>query len=250
MLEKTLESSLDCKEIKPVNPKGNQSWIFIGRTDAEAEAPVLWLPDVKSCLIRKDPDAGEDRGQEAKRTTEDKMVGWHHQLNGHEFEQALGDGEGQGSLECCSPWGRKKSDTTEWLNNNKSETASEVLCRLYYKIQNGSPTKFCGILCLCKNFFNVYVKLLNSMKLVSSKAWYYSSLQLSWLSKDHRFILRNGPIRSSWERRHFPYKFPRIELLLSLSVYSVSPSFFLELLFIEEVNCRRGWEAWSYQFIN
>ena len=96
------ESPLDCKEIKPVNPKGNQSWIFTARTDAEAEAPVFWPPDVKNWLIGKDPDAGEDWSQE-KGTTEDEMVGWHHQLDGYEFEQALGDGEGQGSLVCCSP---------------------------------------------------------------------------------------------------------------------------------------------------
>ena len=107
VLGKTLESPLDCKEIKPVNPKGNQSWTFIGRTDAEAEGPVLWLPDVKSQLIRKDPDAGKDWRKEEKGTTDGEMVAWHHQLNGHEFEQALGVGEGQGSLVCCSPWGRR-----------------------------------------------------------------------------------------------------------------------------------------------
>ena len=108
-----LESPLDSKEIKPINPKGNQSWIFIGGTDAEA--PILWPPDVKNQLIRKDPVAGKNWKQE-KGMTEDEMVGCHHQLNGHEFEQSLGDGEGQGSLACCSPWGCKVSDTTEWLN--------------------------------------------------------------------------------------------------------------------------------------
>ena len=101
VLEKTLESPLDCKEIKPVNPKGNQSWIFIGRTDAEAEASILWPPDAKIQLIRKDPDAGNDCGKEEKGATEDEMVGWHHQLNGHDIEQTLGGG--QGSLACCSP---------------------------------------------------------------------------------------------------------------------------------------------------
>ena len=114
VLEKTLESPLDCKEIKPVSPKGNQSWIFIGRTGAEA--PILWPPDVKSRHTGKDPDAGKDWGQEEKGEVEDKTVGWHHQLNGHEFEQALGDSEGQGSLECCSPWGRKELNMTEQLN--------------------------------------------------------------------------------------------------------------------------------------
>ena len=108
-------SSLDCKEIKPVNPQGNQSWIFVGRTDAEAETPVLWPPDVKNWLIRKDLDAGKDWGQEEKEVTEDEMIGWHHRLSRHDFEQALGDSEGQGGLACCSPWGRKESDMTERL---------------------------------------------------------------------------------------------------------------------------------------
>ena len=94
----------------------DQSWIFIGRTNAEAEAPILCPPDVKSLLIRKDPDAGKDWRKEEKGMTEDAMVGWHHWLNGHEYEQAPGDGEGQRNLACCSPWGRKESDTTEWLN--------------------------------------------------------------------------------------------------------------------------------------
>ena len=107
MLEKTLESPLDYKEIKPVNPKRNQSWIFIGRTDAKAEAPILWPPDMKNWLIWKAPDAGKDWGPEEKGTTEEEMVGWHPQLNGHEFEQAPGLGDGQGNLVCCSPWGRR-----------------------------------------------------------------------------------------------------------------------------------------------
>ena len=108
------------KEIKPVYPKGDQSWIFIGRTDAEAEAPILWPPNVKSQLIRKDPDAGKDWKREEKGITEDGMVGWQHQCDGHEFEQTLGDGEGQRSLACCSSWGSKESDTTESLNNKPS----------------------------------------------------------------------------------------------------------------------------------
>ena len=118
MLEKTLESPLDCKEIQPVHPKGDQSWVFIRRTDAEAEALILWPPDVKSWLIWKDPDAGKDWGQEEKGTTEDEMVGWHHWPNGPEFEQTPGDGEGQGRLACCSLQGHKELDTTEQLNNN------------------------------------------------------------------------------------------------------------------------------------
>ena len=116
VLEKILVSSLNCKEIQPVDRKGNQSWMFIGKTDAEAEAPVFWPPDVKNRLLRKDPDAGKDWKKEEKGTTEDKMVGWHHQLNGHEFEQALGVGDGQGGLACCSPQGGKELDMTERLN--------------------------------------------------------------------------------------------------------------------------------------
>ena len=120
VVEKTLESPLDCKEIKPVNSKGNQSWIFIGRTDAEAETPILWPPDVKSWIIRKDSDVGKDWRQEEK-----GMTGWHggwrQWLNEHEFEQASGDGEGQRSLVCCSPWGYKESDMTEQLNNNNNQ---------------------------------------------------------------------------------------------------------------------------------
>ena len=109
VLEKTLESLLGSKEIKPGIPKGNQPWIFLGRTDAEAEAPILWPPDAKSWLIGKDPDTGKYWRQEEKGMTEDDMVGWHHWLNGHDFEQAPGDGEGQRSLACCSPWGQKES---------------------------------------------------------------------------------------------------------------------------------------------
>ena len=108
VLEKTLESPLDCKEIQPGYPK-DQSWIFIGRTDVEAETPILWPPDVKSWLIGIDPDAGKDWGQEEKGMTEDEMVGWDHRFNGHELEQALRVGDGQESLACCSPWGCKES---------------------------------------------------------------------------------------------------------------------------------------------
>ena len=119
VLGMTLESPLDCKEIQPVHPKGNQSWISIERTDAEAEAPILWPPDVKNWHIRKDPDAGKDWSQDEKGTTEDVMVRWHHWLDGHEFEQALGVGDGQGSLACYIPWGRKESDRlSDWTELN------------------------------------------------------------------------------------------------------------------------------------
>ena len=116
MLEETLKSPLDCKEIQPVHSKGNQSWIFIGRTDAEAETPILWPSDVKSWLIWKDPDAGKDWRQEEKWMTEDEMVGWQHRHNGHEFEWTPGVGDGQRGLVCCSSRGCKESNTTERLN--------------------------------------------------------------------------------------------------------------------------------------
>ena len=145
VLEKTLESPLDSKEIKPVNPKGSQPWIFIGRTDAEAEAPVLWPPDVKSQLIRKDPDAGKDWRQEEE-TTEDEMVGWHHWLNGHEFEQALGVGEGQGSLVCCNLSGCKELDTTEWLNSNNNKCCMWIVLWWEWETLTCSyPSKKCFV---------------------------------------------------------------------------------------------------------
>ena len=125
VLEKTLESPLDCKEIKPVSPKGNQPWKVMRRTNAEAEAPILWPADVKSWLTGKDPDAGKAWRQEERGMTEDEMVGWHHWLDGHEFEQTLGDGEGQGSLACSSPQGHKELDMIEWLNNNNLSPGGE-----------------------------------------------------------------------------------------------------------------------------
>ena len=126
VLEKTLESPLSPREIKQVNPKGNQSWIFIGKTDADAETPILWLPDAKNWLIGKDPDAGKDWRWEENGTTEDEMVGWHQQLNGRKFEQAPGVGDGPGGLACCGSRGCKESDTSEWLNC----TEPTKLCRI------------------------------------------------------------------------------------------------------------------------
>ena len=116
VLEKTLESPLDCKEIQPVPSEGDQPWDFFGRNDAKAEAPLLWPPHAKCWLIGKDSAAGRDWGQEEKGTTEDEMAGWHHGLDGCESEWTLGDGDGQGGLACCDSWGRKESDTTERLN--------------------------------------------------------------------------------------------------------------------------------------
>ena len=142
MLEKTLESPLNCKEIQPVHSKGDQSWIFIARTDAEAETPILCPPDVKKWLIEKHSDSGKDWRQK-KETIEDEMVGWHHQLDGHEFEQGPGVGDGQGSLACCSPWGGKEWDMTEWLNwtelhniivfNLHSSSIKKLILFLFYR---------------------------------------------------------------------------------------------------------------------
>ena len=129
VLEKTLESLFDCKEIQQVHPKGDQYWVFIGRTDVEAETPILRPPDAKNWLLGKDPDAWKDWKWE-KGMTEDETVGWHHRLDGHEFEQALGVGDGQGGLVCCSPWGHKDSDMTEWLNWTENASNMDLLTSL------------------------------------------------------------------------------------------------------------------------
>ena len=133
-----LDQGLVCKEIKPVNPKGNQPWIFIGTTDAEVEAPILWPFDATSQLIRKDPDAGKDWGKEEKGATEDEMVGWHHWFNGHESEQTLRDSEGQGSLACCSRWGCKELDmTSDWTTSAKPlHWLKQIYWTNYIWIQN------------------------------------------------------------------------------------------------------------------
>ena len=140
LLEKTLESPLDCKEIQPVHPKGDQSWVFFGRTDVEAETPILWPPDAKGWLIWKVPDAGKDWGQEEKGTTGDEMVGWHHQLNGHEFGWTPGVSDGQGGLACCSSWGCKESDTTERLNWTEAVPLSlSLMCLLCLGLSYPGP---------------------------------------------------------------------------------------------------------------
>ena len=126
VLQKTLESALNSKKIQPVHRKGDQSWVFIGRTDVEAETPILWPPDPKSWLVWKDPDAGKVWGQEEKGTTENGMVGWHHRLNGHGFGWTPGVGDGQGGLACCSPWGCKEWDMTEGLNWIKFKSIQEI----------------------------------------------------------------------------------------------------------------------------
>ena len=136
VLEKTLESPLDCKEIQPLYLKGDQSWVFIGRTDAEAETPIIWPPDAKSWLIWKGPDAGKDWGQEEKGTTEHEMFRWHHRLNENGFGWTPGVSDGQGGLACCGSWGLKESDTTEWLNKTELilDLSSEKKVWLKYNV--------------------------------------------------------------------------------------------------------------------
>ena len=135
--------SLGLQEIQPIHPKGNQSWIFIKRTDAEAETPILWPPDAKSQFIGRNPDTEKDRRQEEKGMPEDQMVGWHHWLNEHEFEQTLGDGEGQGSRSCWTPWSHKESDATEQQtargrNRVYSSMEMQQICRINQSMQNNS----------------------------------------------------------------------------------------------------------------
>ena len=127
VLEKTLESPLDCKEIQPVHPKGDQSWVFIGKIVVKAETPILWPPDAKRWLIWKDSDAGKDWGQEEKGVTGDEMVGWHHQLNGHGFGWTLGVGDGQESLACCSPRAHKQSDWLSWTDHVSKDLVFFIL---------------------------------------------------------------------------------------------------------------------------
>ena len=189
--------SLGLKEIQPVNPKGNQSWIFTRRTDAEAS--ILWSPDTKSWLIGKDPDDGKDWRQEEKGVTEDEMVGWHHWLDGHEFEPTLGDSEGQGGLVCCSPWGHKESDTTERLNNSMIYKSN---ADKYQKTDNAEPWAVGG------------------RKLTCSEVWYreggmagYDGL-LSWRKQFRKAEARRVLERKVLCRERTPAI--RVKVLLSL----------------------------------
>ena len=159
VLEKILESPLDSKEIKAVSPKGNQPWIFIGRTDAEAKAPILWPPDVKKWLLGKDPDAGKDWGQE-KGVKKDKTVGCHHWFSGHEFEQTWGDSEGQGSLLCCSSWGRKESGIVTEQQQNY------IFLTLIQHIENSLPY-ILPIICL-HYWLNFAIPLMRLLSLAES----------------------------------------------------------------------------------
>ena len=183
VLEKTLESPLDCKEIQTVHPKGDQSWVFIGRTDAEAETPILCPPDAKSWLIWKDSDAGRDWGQEEKGMTEDKMVGWHHWLNGHRFGWTPGVGDGQGGLACYSSWGRKELDMTERLN----WTVSPYICHevmgshamsLISWMLNFKPTFLLSSFTFIKRLFSSFFAFCPKGGAVIWGYWYFS--QQSW----------------------------------------------------------------------
>ena len=161
VLEKTLESPLDSKEIQLVHPKEDQSWVFIGRNDVEAKIPILWPSEVKNWLIWKDPDVGKDWRQEEKGMTKDKMVGWNHWLNGHEFEYIPGAGDGQGGLVCCSPWRRQELDLTEWLNWAEGPT-------------NPFGNSF-GFLCLWPFLFCKQVHLYHIFKFLTCHTiWHFS----------------------------------------------------------------------------
>ena len=174
VLEKTLESPLDCKETQPVHSEEDQPWDFFGRTDAEAETPVLWPPQVKSWLIGKDSDAGRDWGQEEKGTTEDEMAGWHHRLGGHEFGWTLEVGDGQGGLACCDSWGRKESDMTERLNWTELMSRQQISRGMHYPVTS----------CAC-DLILIYIKSMKEVvSLVPSarKVSYNLSLEtLLWL---------------------------------------------------------------------
>ena len=175
VLEKTPECSLNIKKIKLVNPKGNQSWIYIGRTDAETETSILWPPEEKNWLIGKYPDSGKDWSQEEKGTTEDEMVGWHHWLDGYEFEQALRIGDGQGSLACCISWGSKELDTTEWLN------WTESICSKMVKNYNWKASSF-RVELMVKCFLNQLDNVKTHYDHVSQKQYTENGMMFLWHS--------------------------------------------------------------------
>ena len=165
---------MDCKEIQPVHPKGDQSWVFIGRTDAKAETPILWLPHVKSWLIGKDPDAGRDWGQGEKGMTEGEMAGWHHRLDVHEFGWTLGVGDVQGALACCNSWGRKESDTTERLNWTELKYIQKILFFLAVEPFLKEETSFCWKAVLMNSF----------------EIWVFGAQEQAKLNKKKRHIFR------------------------------------------------------------
>jgi len=180
-MEKTLESPLDCKEIQPVHSKGDQSCVFIGRTDAKAETPVLWPPHVKNWLIGKDSDAGRDWGQEEKGTTEDEMAGWHHWFDGHEFEWTPGVGNGQGGLAFCDSWGRKELDMTERLNWTE----------LNWMTNNAEhPLLYLLVVCISSL----------ERHLFRSFGYFFMFLYFYWFSEAQKIQVINPTILSRWQR--------------------------------------------------
>ena len=176
VLEKTLKSPLNCKEIQPVHPKGDQSWVFIGRTDAKAETPVLCPPRAKSWLIGKDSDAGRDWGQEEKGTTEDEMAGWHHRLDGHEFGCIPGVGDGQGGLECYNSWGCNESDTTEQLNWTELNSL-EVVMRSFFSSSYFYKSLSCKILSsVVRTQLHIITLDICRLKRILFSTWFLASL--------------------------------------------------------------------------
>ena len=207
VLEKTLESPLDCKEIQPVHPKGDQSWVFVGRNDAKAETPLLWPPHVKSWLIGKDSDAGRDWGQEEKGTTEDEIAGWHHRLNGCEFEWTLGVGNGQGGLACCNSWGGKESDMTEWRTElnwrlNCWATLISLGWSLLSKEQRANPSSWSR--CGCFIFFTLCPFCSSLGILITLWNWFWFLSRIHFLLKPYLTrVLRGFKLPALLERISF-----------------------------------------------
>ena len=212
VLEKTLESPLDCKEIQSVHPKGDQPWVFIEWTNIEAKTPILWPPAAKSWLIGKDPDARKDWGQEEKGMTGNEMVGWHHWLNGHEFEQAPGAGDGQGGLACCNPWGRKESDMAEQLNWTELNSStlpgdSKVGWRTVGLRYHPKPPQSC-----CFYWFISFFQMLLDLSLIWPTQFYSKTVcqaHTAWTFSARRAsALSSGSSRSSCARGASPSTCP------------------------------------------
>ena len=183
VLEKTLKSPLDFKEIQPVHPKGDQSWVFIGRTEVEAETPILWPPDAKSWLIWKDPDAGRDWGQEEKGPTEHKMAGCHHWLNGYGFRWTLGVGDGQGGLAWCDSWVCKESDMTErlnWTERVSPSSTAKSITNLISLLTIWWYSSVDGLLCCCKRVFAMTSVFLDKTVLAFALLHFVLQVQTCW----------------------------------------------------------------------
>ena len=196
-----------CKEIQPVHPKGNQSWIFIARTDAEVEAAILWPPDAKSWLIWKDPDAGKDWRREEKGMTEDEMAGWHHQLKGHEFEWTTGVGDGQGGLACCRMWGHKESDMTERLNWTELNWTQALTTWCLLLSSETWPNKYLTWITLIKwSLHNTVRSSLQNMHIFSAAA--AKSLSRVWLCATLWIAAHQAPLSTGFSRQEYWSGFP------------------------------------------